>query len=216
MSNRRFRVGEHAGELPADRVVDRGHLELCQLPGGRACGSTGDRSREGDAIVAGSPDREAIRRRQWVVVCSKGKVLPAMLNRQLQLLSPWSAVGSSASVNLGRVRRPRFRGAGQGRSWFSPTGGHERHADRGWPRRLRRNAARHVPAATGEPSAAKAGRSPHCITRHTADLRWHDRQRVPDRQPTAPCPAARLFAGFCWGRVLPGCGGAGHPRRRGR
>lgn len=126
--SRRFRVGEHAGELPADRVVDRGHLELCQLPGDRAAGRRGDRSREGDRHRRRDHRTiEAIRRRRvGRGSARRGKVLPAMLKRQLQLLLPLVEdrfVESVCLSNLGRVDVPAFGGeAGDTTEvWFSPT-----------------------------------------------------------------------------------------------
>lgn len=126
--SRRFRVGEHAGELPADRVVDRGHLELCQLPGDRAAGRRGDRSREGDRHRRRDHRTiEAIRRRRvGRGSARRGKGVAGDAQAPTSAASPLgrrSVRRKRLSVQPGPRRRPRFRGeAGDTTEvWFSPT-----------------------------------------------------------------------------------------------
>ncbi len=192
-----FRVGEHAGELPADRGRPGGHLELCRylaiVPGRR-----GDRFEKATAIVAGiTGPLKQIWRRQ-VGSTERGKVLPAM--PQAPIFSCFSLEDrfvESVCLRPTPRRRPRFRGRGQLRCGSGPTAVMSVSADR-WPR-LRRNAARHVPRRRA--IHRRRGAGPAALYRDTL-LTWrarHDRQRVPG--PTADGVMSRgspCLPGFCW------------------
>ncbi|AFE13506.1 hypothetical protein MRGA423_14300 [Mycobacterium tuberculosis RGTB423] len=96
-----------------------GHLELCQLPGDRAAGRRGDRSREGDRHRRRDHRTiEAIRRRRvGRGSARRGKGVAGDAQAPTSAASPLgrrSVRRKRLSVQPGPRRRPRFRGRGRG------------------------------------------------------------------------------------------------------